>query len=207
MKNNLILLITLTALSCSNQPENRNQYKFNELTTIKGQNNPNYTLKGSQTGFDYEIYSNDTLSIFGLELELTSKYDSFPAIYLMTCSWGPENGLTNPPNFQIGTPCDANFWMPVQVKKDEVLELKTSVLLEEDIRLNEYELQFGLVLVDTTEVSWLELGSQASEEFIRNKQLLEKDVVWSNVMRIKKIEPTINTGGKWQLVKKAANKP
>jgi hypothetical protein len=184
----LLLLLTLVLTRCTERfPEH-----------------PNYKLSAKQTGY----MEHKGEHVFSISLELTSKSDSLPPFYLMTCSWY-NNSLSSIKEIRIGHYlCDANYMDIVRLDSDQYLDMKTVAGTKGEFPVNDFRI--GLIIVDTTELSYQRYWTTMDESWEDELKQLQEDrrrIVWSNVIELEKSEDTLRHAWPyWELKNKASNK-
>ena len=143
--------------------------------------------------YQEEVFGKDTVSLYGISLDLMPKYDTLDPIYLMTCSWGTENGVTSDSSWHIGYhPCDANFMAIRRV--DSTYHIKLTTVASNEHLFNEAAVnvfRIGIVIVDTLDYSVSkffqeDFGSQ--DDAFEKLKLDEERIVWSNEIELKKMD-------------------
>jgi len=161
---------------------------------------PHYSLSARQTSYSEIKEGSDSISLYGITLDLKPKSDTLHPIYLMQCSWGADNAVTNDLSWYSGYHnCDANFMWIHKVNSDQVLQLKTVAtnrkLFDDSISS---EFRIGIIIIDT-------LDYQFSNYFHDDREIQEMKfkqfnseptrVVWSNVIELQKMDNKIDHSG------------
>ena len=150
---------------------------------------PNFTLSAKQTGYKVVTLGGDSISIYHLTLDLKPKYDTLAPIYLMTCSWGYDNAITNDSLWFLGYPgCDANFMSIHRVDSGRYIELKISATNEKLFKnTSNKNFRIGIAIADTLDYSFRKQfwdSYEAKNEKFDQFKLDPKRIVWSNKITV-----------------------
>jgi hypothetical protein len=182
-----IFIICVLLTSCDTKQEELREFNPHPL----------YSLTGKQTGYT----SYNELQAFGVQLDLTTPYDSLPPLYFMSCSWTNKLGHSSDSTFIVGYhKCDANFQAYNRISSQDTLRFLAVVVYMGDQNLKNSEIRIGISLIDTVMVS--PMDSLFNENFER--KLIFKDpehIVWSNPIKLTKLIKTINHYGSVSVIR------
>ena len=172
-------------------------------------NHKYYNLSGQQTGFEQDY--DDDYYAFGVQLDLTTVYDTLPPVHFMTCSWADDLGRTSDTTFYIGHhSCDANFQSFERITSKDTLRFLNIVVTPNDKKFEYSQIRVGISLVDTIKVSWNKLNfgdlfmTKSEHDSIKsqyNKLINDpKNIVWSNSIKLTKMNMPIKHLGSVGLI-------
>lgn len=164
---------------------------------------PNYSLIGEQTGYDIRILPNGEIeTLFGIELELASKYDTLSPFFFWTCSWFEtatiDSSISDSKKYYGGyVGCDANAEVYTSLKSNEILALRTILARKGNItEFQQPKVRIGFIVIDTLEVNWSKRfwGDRLVNQKFDSLLNSEDHVVWSNIITLNKNDRKIDHG-------------
>ena len=168
-----------------------------------------YHLHGNQTGFesDYE----DEFYAFGVQLDLTTDYDSLPDIHFMTCSWADDLGHTSDTTFYIGYhSCDANFQSSEHITSKDTLRFLSVIVTPRNNSFHPTKIKVGISLVDTVKIPWTKLNfgdltmTKEEHDSIKSQFIKlansQENIVWSNAINLTAMDNPITHSGSVDLI-------
>lgn len=192
-----LFLILVVLIGCKENTENIKEYSIH----------PFYKLHGKQTG--YEEYIDENYYAFGVQLDLTTEYDTLPPIHFMTCSWADDFGRTSDSTYYIGYhPCDANFEYFGRITSKDTLRFLNVVVTSNEKEFDIKRLRIGISLIDTIMVPvkdsiFSHLFSEEAQiegnEFY-NMINDPQNIVWSDPILLSKLSSPITHSGRVQLI-------
>ena len=168
---------------------------------------PSYQLTGKQTGF--EEYIKDDYYAFGVELDLTTKYDTLSPMHFMACSWADNFGRTSDSSYYIGYhPCDANFEFYQRITSKDTLRFLSVVVTSNDKNFDTKSLRIGISLIDTIMAPVKDsifsqlYSNEARIEGNRYYNMINdpENIVWSDPILLSKMKNPITHSGRVQLI-------
>ncbi|MEL7144965.1 MAG: hypothetical protein AAFO69_01250 [Bacteroidota bacterium] len=163
-----------------------------------------YALQGTQTGYSRAELDEEPLHFFDISLDLTAKLDSLPPFYLMTCSWGSENAITNHDEYYVGYHgCNANSMWYASVRPGEILDMKTRIGKIGEFDPDQIqEVRVGIVVVDTVEFPFKGYFTDEFrlwEEELKQFRMEKHRVVWSKPIELRVMDEPLKKRSRWKI--------
>ena len=162
-----------------------------------------------QTGF--ENIDEDNFYAFGVQLDLTTSYDTLPDIHFMTCSWADDLGHISDTAYFIGYHnCDANFPTSQHITSKDTLRFLSVVVTSNKKAFKPTQIKVGISIIDTVKIPWTKLNfgdlsmTKPEHDSIKSKYFeLANDpenIVWSNLISLQEMDTPITHSGSVDLI-------